>query len=250
MVESSSSVSSDEETSVSEEAGAAAPKAKAVAAKASTRPVPAAAPKGHPSRRGARRDVESSDSKCSRTRGRSPVRRERPRSPSATPARTAKGDSKGKKGKTDRQTCPFCWQSVQATQCSLDQHQYWSTNCLRWQRFRQGLSWESACAAAERMRTRRLARDAEPETRARASGSAAKPTREPSPKKSKAKKTDEKDEKKNKKRKARKASPSPDVRRRPRDKRGGGGDGSDSEGDGPQPKVVRHGPKSWLVTWT
>ena len=86
---------------------------------------------------------------------RSPVRDKRPMSPERPPS---KGKSKGKSKDNRYVRCPHCWQQVVNTQCSQEQHQYWSVQCNAWQRYNRGATWPEALAGADRSKRRREAR--------------------------------------------------------------------------------------------
>lgn len=174
-------------------------------------------------------------------RARSPVREKRPASPERPPSKgKSKGKGKDKDGRYVR--CPHCWQHVVNTQCSRDQHQYWSQFCNTWQRYNRGATWADAVARAERALQRRQGR-----TQHRAPKEETERTA-PKGKSEKERVTVKKEKKKDKEKRKRnkRVSPSPDPRKPLGDKRRR----PPSSDDEPGPKERRSSAsKGWTKVW-
>lgn len=172
---------------------------------------------------------------------------------SAARGNEAKGKGKGKigKGKTrkEKNFCEHCWSEVGDHQSSKDQHQYWSIECLRWQRFNQGMDWDEALAAAHRMKNRREERHNQA-LRSRAEVSLAGHAPPPAGRDHEEnKKTEKKKAKKEKKEHKRRKSPSPDLVKKKKSSKRDPSDPEDSP-EGRVPKLVRHGKNAFLIQFT
>ena len=171
-------------------------------------------------------------------RRRSPVRDKRPATPERPPS---KGKSKGKSKDGRYVRCPHCWQYVVNTQCSQEQHRYWSIYCNTWRRYQRGGTWEAATAAAERANRRRQERSTGNRETKELTEKAAPRCK---PEKERRKKDKKVDKEKRKKRK--RVSPSPE----PRKPLGGKHRRPPSSDDEPPPKEHRSSSsKGWTKVW-
>ena len=169
-------------------------------------------------------------------------------SPRGGPAGAEKGKGKGiGKGKPGqgRNFCEHCWTEVGDHQSSTDQHQYWSIPCLRWHRFNQGMDWESALAAAHRMKNRRQERHNQA-LRSRAAGTTHSPAGHD---KIKEKKTEKKKDKKDKKEPKQRKSPEPVEKPKSRKRDPSDHDEEDSP-EGRVPKLIRQGKNTYLIQFS